>query len=156
VTADPSRGLRTKRSTEGSDRQRIAGVGHDAVPLVTTDAPALDRFENGSWEIEPRLDETEFDSVEEVDAVARSLRRVAIEYGAAITVVLLVVPLLSLVAPWWFGRPIFGGMTLNFLFVAVMLHVAFLVVALLFNRVASRSEDEMLGRLEDPVNWDGP
>ena len=116
---------------------------------------APDRFGAGSWEVEPRLDETEFDSIEEVDAVARSLRRVALEYGTAITAVLLVVPLLSLVAPWWFGRPIIGGLTLNFLFVAVILHVVFLVAALLFNRVAARSEDEMLGRLEDTGNWDG-
>jgi hypothetical protein len=108
-----------------------------------------------SESLEPRLDETEFDTIEEVDAVARSLRRVTIEYGTGICVVLLVVPVLSLVAPWWFGRAIFGGLTLNFLFVAVMLHVIFLIVALLFNRVASRSEDEMLGRLEDSGNWDG-
>ena len=147
--------MRTKRSTEGSHRRRIAEAGQVTAPLVPGDARASDRLGNGSWEIEPGLDETEFDSIEEVDAVARSLRRVAIEYGTAITALLLVVPLLSLVAPWWFGRPIIGGLTLNFLFVAVVLHVTFLVVALLFNRVASRSEDEMLGRLEDAEDWDG-
>jgi hypothetical protein len=37
-------------------------------------------------------------------------------------------------------------MTLNFLAVAVLLHVAFLVAAIAFVRVANRSEDEMLGR----------
>ena len=104
--------------------------------------------------LEPWLDETEFDSLEEVDAVARSLRRAAIQYGAAILMILLLVPVLSLVAPWWFERPILGGLTLNFLVVAVALHVVFLVAALGFNRVASRSEDDMLGRLEGEGNWE--
>lgn len=40
-------------------------------------------------------------------------------------------------------------MTFNFLTVAVLLHIAFVVVAILFARVANRSEDEMLGRPED-------
>ncbi|HZA20617.1 MAG TPA: hypothetical protein VE889_07180, partial [Actinomycetota bacterium] len=88
------RGIRTERSTEGSHRGRIAGAGQVTAPLVPGDARASDRLGNGSWEIEPSLDETEFDSIEEVDAVARSLRRVAIEYGTAITALLLVVPLL--------------------------------------------------------------
>jgi uncharacterized membrane protein (DUF485 family) len=90
----------------------------------------------------------EFDSIEEVDAVARSLRRVAIEYAALIIGVLLLVPLLSLVAEWWFARPVLGGLTFNFMTVALGLHLAFIAVAILYTRIAHRSEDEMLGRLE--------
>jgi uncharacterized membrane protein (DUF485 family) len=93
-------------------------------------------------------EDLEFDSIEEVDAVARSLRRVAIEYAALIGVVLLGVPVLSLVAEWWFARPILGGLTFNFMTVALGLHLAFIVVAILYTRIAQRSEDEMLGRLE--------
>jgi uncharacterized membrane protein (DUF485 family) len=93
-------------------------------------------------------DDLEFDSIEEVDAVARSLRRVAIEYAALIVGVLLLVPMLSLVAEWWFARPVLGGLTFNFMTVALGLHVAFIVVAILYTRIAHRSEDEMLGRLE--------
>ena len=97
----------------------------------------------------PRAPEDlEFDSIEEVDAVARSLRRVAIEYAAVIVGVLLLVPLLSLIAEWWFARPILGGLTLNFMTVAFGLHLAFIAVAILYTRIAHRSEDEMLGRLE--------
>ena len=80
-------------------------------------------------------EELEFDSIEEVDAVARSLRR-------------LLVPILSLLAEWWFARPILGGLTLNFMTVAFGLHLAFIAVAILYTRIAHRSEDEMLGRLE--------
>jgi hypothetical protein len=144
-----------KRSTEGTGHRGIARAGGNGVARGVVDGRAETSSTRPPEVLEPRLDETEFDSIEEVDAVARSLRRVAIEYGSAICGVLLVVPLLSLVAPWWFGRPILGGLTLNFLFVAAVLHVSFLVIALLFNRVASRSEEEMLGRLEDSSHWDG-
>ena len=100
-------------------------------------------------------EDLEFDSIEEVDAVARSLRRVAIEYAALIVGVLLLVPLLSLIAEWWFARPVLGGLTFNFMTVALGLHVAFIAVAILYTRIAHRSEDEMLGRLdnrEDPLD----
>lgn len=93
-------------------------------------------------------DETDFDSIEEVDAVARSLRRKALQYAAVILVLLLAVPLFAWIGPDWFSRPVWGGFTLNFLTVAVLLHVAFVVVAVAFTGVANRSEDEMLGRPE--------
>ena len=104
--------------------------------------------------IAPRLDEAEFDSLEEVDAVVRTLRRVGIQYALVVITILLAVPLLALAGPWWFARPVWGGLTLNFISVAVLLHVVFLGAALGYNRVASRSEDEMLGRLDDDVEWD--
>jgi uncharacterized membrane protein (DUF485 family) len=94
-------------------------------------------------------DEADFDSIEEVDAVARSLRRKALQYSLVIVLLLLAVPLLAWLGPHWFARPLWGGLTLNFLTVAVLLHFAFVVVAVVFVRVANRSEDEMLGRPED-------
>ena len=107
------------------------------------------RAEGGTTTELRHLDETEFDSLEEVDAVIRTLRRTGIQYGLLITAVLLAVPLLALTAPWWFARPIWGGLTLNFITLAVLLNLSFLVVGLAYNRVANRSEDEMLGRLDD-------
>jgi len=100
-----------------------------------------------------RLDEAEFDSPEEVDAVVRTLRRTGIQYGLVVVLVLMMVPLLALGAPWWFARAVWGGLTLNFIAVAVVLNVGFLLAGLLFNRVANRSEDEMLGRLDDDLEW---
>ena len=95
------------------------------------------------------VEETDFDSIEEVDAVARGLRRKAVQYSIAILILLLVVPGLAWLEPRWFAGRIWGGFTLNFLTVAVLLHIAFVVVAILYTRVANRSEDEMLGRLRD-------
>jgi hypothetical protein len=156
--ADHRGAVRTaKRSSPGSDDLRAPLAGTDAVEGLLPDGSASGRVQPEPLErsvtFDPWLDESEFDSVEEVDAVARSLRRVALQYGTGMVLLLLMVPVLSLIAPWWFARPVLGGLTLNFLFVAVILHVAFLVAALLFNRVASRSEDEMLGRLEGEEDW---
>ena len=93
-------------------------------------------------------EEADFDSIEEVDAVARSVRRKGLQYSAAILLLLLAVPVLAWLGPRWFARPVWGGLTLNFLTVAVLLHFAFVAVAILYARVANRSEDEMLGRPE--------
>jgi len=101
----------------------------------------------------PLPDEVEFDSLEEVDAVVRTLRRSALQYSLVIVALLLAVPVLALVAPWWFARPVWGGLTLNFITVAVLLNVTFLVGALAYTRVANRIEDEMLGRLDDDLEY---
>lgn len=100
-----------------------------------------------------RLDEAEFDSLEEVDAVVRTLRRTGMQHALLVVAMLLAVPLLALGAPWWFARPVWGGFTLNFITVAAVLNVAFLLIGLAYNRVANRSEDEMLGRLDDDTEW---
>ena len=92
--------------------------------------------------------EADFDSIEEVDAVARSVRKKGLQYSAVILLLLLTVPVLAWLGPRWFARPVWGGLTLNFLTVAVLMHFAFVAVAILYARVANRSEDEMLGRPE--------
>jgi hypothetical protein len=95
------------------------------------------------------VDAIEFDSIEEVDAAARSIRRVAIEYGSFFLVVLLSVPVLSMVAPGWSRRPVWAGLTLGFLTLAVGLHVFFVALVVAGARAADRIEDDMLGRPED-------
>ncbi|MPZ71248.1 MAG: hypothetical protein GEU71_17240 [Actinobacteria bacterium] len=97
--------------------------------------------------------DAEFDSFEEVDAVARSLRRVALQYLSVVFAIILAVPLLSLLSPWWWLKRFWGGMTLNFFTVAVGLHLGMILVAVLYTRMANRSEDEMLGRPEDMDGW---
>jgi len=127
---------------------RLNGRGVTALGFEATDETRVP-----AEPVVSRLDEAEFDSLEEVDAVVRSLRRTGIQYGLVVLFVLLAVPLLALGAPWWFARAVWGGLTLNFITVAVALNVGFLLVALLYNRVANRSEDEMLGRLDDHEEW---
>jgi uncharacterized membrane protein (DUF485 family) len=120
----------------------VAGSIPASPPSISDHGTIDERFLAGG-------EETDFDSIEEVEAVARSLRKKALQYTAAILFLLLTVPFLAWLAPQWFARPVWGGLTLNFLTVAVLLHIAFVVVAILFARVANKSEDEMLGRPED-------
>lgn len=136
-------------------RSHAAAERHPAPsPPVAGDPPDVsDHFDPAGPRPSFVHDDSEFDSIEEVDAVARSLRRVAVQYGSVVVAIFLSVPLLSLLSPWWTTRRVWGGLTPNFLAVAVGLHMTLLLVALLYNRVANRSEDEMLGRPEDILEW---
>ena len=96
--------------------------------------------------------EAEFDSIEEVDAVARSVRRVAIEYALVLFALLLAIAGLSKLSPWWFARPLWGGFTLNFLAMIAFLYVVFIVIGIAYARFANHIEDEMLGRPDETTS----
>jgi hypothetical protein len=112
-----------------------------SVPHVSSTGSDLDRGD------------AEFDSFEEVDAVARSLRRVAFQYIGVAMALFLSIPVLSYLFPWWSLKRIWGGLTPNFLTVAIGLHTVMIAVAMIYNRVANRSEDEMLGRPDHLDEW---
>lgn len=99
-------------------------------------------------EILPELPdvEEEFDAVEEVDAVFRAQRKLSMAYGGLFFLAILLIPLLSITSEWWYGRPVWGGMTLNYLTVAVFFHLVYLVVGYVYTTQANRLEEEMLGR----------
>ena len=152
----------TERSNPGSDDPRGPATeqpaGRDANGAVRSAIPAAgveqQPFESASMgaaagPLMGAAREVEFDSVEEVDAAARSIRRVAAEYGAIFLAILLAVPILSVIAPWWSSRPVWEGLTLSFLTRAVGLHILFIALAVAGARAADRIEDEMLGRPED-------
>ncbi len=136
--------------TEGGPR--TAELDHSTVQ------PPQEPFRHPSTTAEPSqippslTGEAEFDSIEEVDAVARSVRRVAIEYALACFALLLAVPVLSKLSPWWFARPLWGGLTLNFLAMIAFLYVVFIVIAIAYARFADHIEDEMLGRPEEKTS----
>lgn len=104
---------------------------------------------NRDWEAE--LDklvavEGEFDTVEEVDAVYRAQRKLSFTFGALFLLVTVTIPVLSTTAEWWYGRPVWGGLTLNYLVVAVFYHLAYILIALAYTLQANKLEDEMLGK----------
>lgn len=140
------------RDVPAEGRLGTAGLDHS-----TVQAPQ-EPFRNPSTagelsQIPPSLTgEAEFDSIEEVDAVARSVRRVAIEYAMAFLALLLAVPVLSKLSTWWFARPLWGGLTLNFLAMIAFLHVVFIVIGIAYVRFANHIEDEMLGRPEEKTS----
>lgn len=113
----------------------------------------LPREPRGSQEWEAELDklvavEGEFDTIEEVDAVYRAQRKLSFTYGALFLLVTVTIPLLSVTAEWWYGKPVWGGVTLNYLVVALFYHLAYIALGLAYTLQANKLEDEMLGQQE--------
>lgn len=100
----------------------------------------------GEDPFELSIDAADHDSVEEVDAVVRGLRRRAIRYAFLLVTAMVAVPILAVLSPPWFAAPIWGGVTLNFLALAVVLPGIFVLIAFIYERFASHVESQMLGR----------
>ena len=94
----------------------------------------------------------EFDGPAEVDAAARTQRRIALGYGLVFVVATLSVPLLSLALPWWSGARLVGGMSPSFVVVAVGLYLFFLVLGIAAATLARSVEDRMLGNTPDELS----
>lgn len=95
------------------------------------------------------LEGADSDSMEEVEAVVRGLRRAAIRYALLLASMMVTVPVLAALSPGWFSRPIWGGITPNFISLAFVLPALFVVMAIRYERFASHAEDQMLGRREE-------
>lgn len=88
----------------------------------------------------------ETDTIADVDRVFRKQRRLTFSYAAVFFFLVFLIPYLSLKAEWWYGRPLWGGLTPNFLVVALLFHVVYWLMGLLYTIQANRLEDELLGR----------
>ena len=95
----------------------------------------------------------EFDGPAEVEAAARTQRRIAIGYGLVFLVGVLTVPLLNLTLPWWSESRLLGGMSPSFVTVAGGLYLFFLVLGISVVTLTRSVEDRMLGSSdhEDPA-----
>jgi hypothetical protein len=98
----------------------------------------------------------EFDSPAEVDAAARTQRRIAGGYAAVFLLVTFAVPVLTLALPWWSQARLPGGMTPSFLVAAVGLYAFFLALGIAAATLARTVEDRMLGAAPDDDPDDGP
>ncbi|MGI8574895.1 MAG: hypothetical protein ACR2MA_06035 [Egibacteraceae bacterium] len=102
---------------------------------------------------EPTFDE--YDTPAEVDAAARTLRRVALVYFALFLLVTLGVPALTLVLDWWSSGGLAGGLSPNFVMAAGGLYIVFFLLALAAAALANAVEDRMLGGPEALDEDDG-
>lgn len=87
----------------------------------------------------------EQDTPAEVDATFRTQRRIAVGYFALFSVVTLTVPLLTLVLAWWSEGQLLGGLSPNFVVVAVGLYLFFFAIGLAVASLATAVEERMLG-----------
>lgn len=90
--------------------------------------------------------ETDTDAIEQVDRVFRRQRQLTFSYAAVFFFLVLLIPYLTINAEWWYGRPVWGGLTLNFLVVGVVFHLVYWLMGLLYTIQANRLEDELLNR----------
>ena len=91
----------------------------------------------------------EFDSPAEVAAAARTQRRIALGYGLVFVLVVISIPVLSIILPWWSGSRAVGGMSPNFLVVGGGLYGFFLVLGAAAAARARSVEGRMLGSSTD-------
>lgn len=91
----------------------------------------------------------QFDTVAEVDACYRAQRRLSFTYGGIFLAITLTIPLLTATAPAWNNQPVWGGFTLNYLVVAILYHVAYVLLGLAYTIQANRLEDEILGSRDE-------
>lgn len=108
----------------------------------------------GGPERDPELDPSdtawleEFDGPAEVEAAARTQRRIAVGYGLVFAVGVLAVPLLNLTLPWWSESRLLGGMSPSFVTVAGGLYLFFLALGISAATLTRSVEDRMLGSSE--------
>lgn len=94
---------------------------------------------------QPAYEVEEFDTIAEVDACYRAQRRLSFTYGAIFLGVTLTIPVLTITADAWNNQPVWGGFTLNYLVVAVLYHVFYVLLGLAYTIQANRLEDGILG-----------
>lgn len=92
------------------------------------------------------MEEEEFDSPAEVDAVFRAQRRVSFIYGIIFLAVTMSIPVLTITNGYWIRTGALGGFTLNYLVVAVLYHFLYVLVGAAYTLQANRLEQELLGR----------
>jgi uncharacterized membrane protein len=102
----------------------------------------MERWEPGSGD---DGDPEEFDHPAEVAAAAVTGRRVALGYAAVFLLVILAVPALTLLLPWWTEARLPGGLSPSFLVAAVGLYATFLALGIAAATLARSVEDRMLG-----------
>ncbi len=90
------------------------------------------------------------DTIESVDVVFREQRKLSFAYGAVFFAVTLAIPAASVWWPTWYETPVWGGFTMNWLFVSLLYYVFLWVMAWTYAQQAD-SLDERLADLADKI-----
>lgn len=83
------------------------------------------------------------DTMETVDIVFKQQRKLSFTYGAIFFGVTLAIPALSVVAPGWYETRIWGGFTMNYLFVSLLYFVFLWAMAWMFSVQADKLDDRI-------------
>lgn len=96
------------------------------------------------------------DTVAEVDATYRTLRRVALGYFSLFLIVVVAGPVMTLALGWWSDGRVLGGMSPSFVMAAFGLYAFFFLVGLAVATLSSAVEARMLGGPASDAGIDDP
>lgn len=85
-----------------------------------------------------------YDTIDTVNAVFVEQRRLSFTYGAVFFGVTLAIPALSVWAPGWYATPIWGGFTMNYLFVSLFYFVFLWAMAWTYSRQADKLDEKLM------------
>ncbi len=83
------------------------------------------------------------DTIEKVDAIFKRQRRLSFSYGAVFFIVTLFIPAASVWWAWWYDTEIWGGFTMNYMFVAILYFVFLWVMAWTYAKQADKLDHEL-------------
>lgn len=84
------------------------------------------------------------DTIETVDKVFTEQRRLSFTYGAVFFAVTLAIPALSVWSPAWYATPIWGGFTMNYLFVSLIYFVFLWTMAWTYSKQADKLDEKLM------------
>ncbi|HZL04994.1 MAG TPA: DUF485 domain-containing protein, partial [Coriobacteriia bacterium] len=90
------------------------------------------------------------DTIESVDLVFRAQRKLSFTYGAVFFAVTLAIPAMSVWWKAWYATPIWGGFTLNYLFVSLLYYIFLWTMAWTYSKQADKL-DERLHAMADEI-----
>ena len=97
------------------------------------------------------------DTIENVDMVFREQRKLSFTYGAVFFAVTLAVPAFTLWWEGWWKTTIWGGFSMNYLFISLLYYVFLWTMAWTYSRQADRLDDKLdhLARKAAKADSDG-
>ena len=84
------------------------------------------------------------DTIESVDVVFRAQRKLSFTYGAVFFAVTLAIPASSVWWQGWYSTPIWGGFTLNYLFVSLLYYVFLWTMAWTYSKQADKLDEKLM------------
>jgi len=94
------------------------------------------------------------DTIESVDIVFRAQRKLSFTYGGVFFAVTLGIPALTVLSEAWYGKPILGGLTVNYLAVSILYFVFLWVMAWTYSRQADKLDEELM-HMADEITTSG-
>ncbi len=89
------------------------------------------------------------DTIESVDTVFRAQRKLSFTYGAVFFAVTLAIPAASVWWKGWYATPIWGGFTLNYLFVSLIYFVFLWVMAWTYSKQADKLDETLMDMADE-------